>query len=428
MCTQRSFISSGVEEEAGVDPEANNDLDVTTVADRGSEPLLRSAYVHPGDTPPKVRAERYEARAADNDDDVTAADADSPTVLFTNGADSVAINHNSSQNNAAAGAAAATAKNSWADVTADTVRLPPVTIVPRDDSSLRWRRFWALSRIKWLFLKRNRELLVYRIVIPLVMILAGAAVGSFVSLTSNDTSDDSVALTLTASVYARVDDQSVDEPNMTYAYGGTAPEADEILFTQQLQQNGVYLTETNDSYDFLNSEHYFHMGLTIFNATFVTSASAADDVSSANFTARYNDSAMHSLPVVQNTLTNAALGALGHSGVNVTAHAQRFANLEMDNIGWSNSVFWATFLLGMALSFPPATLALFVVKEREVSSFMSSWKNEVSIVFFFLLREGGTCKHCLLSRQERERLALHVVKKKRGKYMYMYVFFAKGER
>ena len=386
MCTQRSFISSGVEEEAGVDPEANNDLDVTTVADRGSEPLLRSAYVHPGDTPPKVRAERYEARAADNDDDVTAADADSPTVLFTNGADSVAINHNSSQNNAAAGATAA--KNSWADVTADTVRLPPVTIVPRDDSSLSWRRFWALSRIKWLFLKRNRELLVYRIVIPLVMILAGAAVGSFVSLTSNDTSDDSVALTLTASVYARVDDQSADEPNMTYAYGGTAPEADEILFTQQLQQNGVYLTETNDSYDFLNSEHYFHMGLTIFNATFVTSAADAsgDDVGSANFTARYNDSAMHSLPVVQNTLTNAALGALGHSGVNVTAHAQRFANLEMDNIGWSNSVFWATFLLGMALSFPPATLALFVVKEREVSTGG---------------RQGERGKHCLSSRRER---------------------------
>ena len=354
-------LNAGVEEEIEEDNESETDD-----TGNGTTPLLRSSQVNPADTPPNQRAKSYETGdvtetgviaetgvVTEGSDNPMSVNGDGP-VMYSNGAENVDIN--SSQNNAAL--------NDWrrADVTRDTVRMPEVRISPEDDSSLKYRRFWALCKVYWLFLRRNSELIVFRIVIPVIMILVGAAVFAFVPLSTNDETNDDVMLDLTASLYARVGSQSRDEPNMTYAYG-VEPEADELRFMQQMRQDDIYLTLTDDSYDFLASDDHFHLGVTVYNASFT--AAAADEDSTSNFTARYNDSAVHSLPIVQNLITNTILGVLG-SSANVTTYMQRFPNLEFDYSGFSGAVFGATFILGMALAFPPATFAMFIVGEREV--------------------------------------------------------------
>ena len=91
---------------------------------------------------------------------------------------------------------------------------------------------------------------------------------------------------------------------------------------------------------------------------------------SSVITVQYNATALHSLPAAINLLTNTLLNMLlpaNSAAGNISMAANPWPEDDFVDLSATGSTLGSTMLLGMAIIYIPAGMALFVVKEREVS-------------------------------------------------------------
>ena len=87
----------------------------------------------------------------------------------------------------------------------------------------------------------------------------------------------------------------------------------------------------------------------------------------SNLTMVYNDTTMHSLPVILNTISNALAKMAGLSNLVISTFSEPWPNLNPSKLAASGSAFMGGMFIGMAAALIPAGFGVQVVKDRVVS-------------------------------------------------------------
>ncbi|XP_064639589.1 cholesterol transporter ABCA5-like isoform X2 [Lineus longissimus] len=226
---------------------------------------------------------------------------------------------------------------------------------PPCSENLSWRRFKAVCKIRALQTLRNKMGMIFRVFFPVVLIFIGVIVNKNVGIGKPDFANPKPRL-MTPIFYAKMSvGPDLGLPNMIYEIDTVVP-GNVTKFVQGLQYQGLSPEMVNASANLsLIAPH--NLGIKIHHVDPGTGPS--------NFTAVYNDTAVHSLPVALNIITNALYQMV---------MSNPLAHINATSLPWpvvspgyqlNNGVFSSVIMIGVALSTLPSGFASDIVKDRQ---------------------------------------------------------------
>nr|XP_006816829.1 PREDICTED: ATP-binding cassette sub-family A member 5-like [Saccoglossus kowalevskii] len=214
-------------------------------------------------------------------------------------------------------------------------------------------QFTALMHVRIKLTIRNARTYILRILFPILFMIGGIALVQFINITTDDRTDPA-PLVVQPSLYLR------------------APQEGPSHKTELLYNNdtGNDLTSLSSQFDRLNIEHRLDNLTDLLFQTEKHNLAANihqwDEINQdviSKYTAMYNDSAVHSIPTILNTMTNVLYGIVSsNDDVFITTY-KPFPE-DDKALGFNMGMFFALFF-GFALITIPNGFAVDIVKDRQ---------------------------------------------------------------
>ncbi|XP_071532999.1 cholesterol transporter ABCA5-like [Panulirus ornatus] len=208
-----------------------------------------------------------------------------------------------------------------------------------------WRAFKALLKMRILNFTREIVAVILLVLLPLGFITGSIALAKsqVIQLPSDKT------LHLSPEIY---------EPKLDGTLLHDASESNLTALESVFQSVNMPVNNYSGNYEDISS---LGMHMSAFN---VQSFLSTENVNLTNLTIAFNDTYMHSIPILVNLLNNALLRSLGESDmINIsTQFLPRFTG----NAKFDVSSFFAPMMIGMAFTMIPASLSIELVHDREI--------------------------------------------------------------
>ncbi|XP_072019069.1 cholesterol transporter ABCA5-like [Amphiura filiformis] len=235
------------------------------------------------------------------------------------------------------------------DATLDSTKLATNPIVTTSGAQIK-----AMCRILFLINIRMPFLYINRIIFPSIYMILGVLLSTLISFGGSDQSNP-VARTLEPSLYLATVDEIVTNQKTSLLYKDSLP----------ADQNISELVSEFSSLD-ISSEPQSNLS-ELFS---VAPHSAALDVvnigTGLQYTALYNDSTVHALPITLSVMSNAFYrlmdGLTPDQQITATNHPLPGTDIQ---VGFTSGFFFVIFF-GMAVIGIPAGFAIFVIRERQI--------------------------------------------------------------
>ncbi|XP_052276886.1 ABC-type organic anion transporter ABCA8B-like isoform X3 [Dreissena polymorpha] len=234
-------------------------------------------------------------------------------------------------------------------------------------SALAVQRFMALFKVKFLRNSRNKQLLFYQLVLPIILVVIGVMVSNKSHVIPDG--KNPAILNISAGMYARLKTGSP----VIGRFGPVPPILGEDsidstasrLILQGLS-SAFLLDPFNANINLLNTSfapHYLGLNLTSL-------ATVGNQLTEFSYTAFYNDSAVHAIPAIINLMSNVifkteeALTGKGGNSSSISVSSWPWPT-HFQKTKYTGGAFASVILLAMAFSVIPSGFGVDIVKDRE---------------------------------------------------------------
>jgi ATP-binding cassette subfamily A (ABC1) protein 5 len=241
------------------------------------------------------------------------------------------------------------------------------------DGKLYWQQFLAMLSIRYLIAFRVPASVVFRLIIPPILVVVGVLVSRNISPKPSQPGP----LLMTPDLYLSNANSSAQPPycktppNMKPSlllstYDSNVSESYPFLIENFRDQNvgycqpSVSVSENNTVFNEFLLNYWPHSAALELEQLIMTNKSIVVD-----FTAWYNDTDVHSLPVAINVMNSVLYANLtgNTTGIKVTNHPFRIENPKLQ---FDAGSYVAVLLIGIALTISPGGFPIILVTEREL--------------------------------------------------------------